>query len=69
MALSEILSKLRLLKTAHPKPYSLQWLDDGNKLKMTKQAKICLKMGSYEDEVLCHVIPIDVCHILLGRPW
>jgi hypothetical protein len=26
-------------------------------------------MGNYRDEVLCDVIPMDVCHVLLGRPW
>ena len=27
------------------------------------------KIGSYQDEVLCDVIPMDICNILLGRPW
>ncbi|XP_074298391.1 uncharacterized protein LOC141629263 [Silene latifolia] len=26
-------------------------------------------MGSYVNEILCNVIPMDACHILLGRPW
>jgi hypothetical protein len=26
-------------------------------------------MGEYRDEILCDVIPMDVCHVLLGRPW
>ena len=26
-------------------------------------------MGKYEDEVLCVVVPMQACHILLGRPW
>ena len=26
-------------------------------------------MGSYEDEVLCDVIPMDAFHVLLGSPW
>ncbi|XP_074265908.1 uncharacterized protein LOC141588361 [Silene latifolia] len=26
-------------------------------------------MGSYVDEILCDVIPMDACHILLGRLW
>ena len=26
-------------------------------------------MGSYKDKVMCDVMPMDVCHILLGRPW
>jgi hypothetical protein len=24
---------------------------------------------NYKDEVLCDVVPMDACHILLGRPW
>ena len=27
------------------------------------------KIGSYQDEVLCDVISMDICHMLLGRPW
>ncbi|XP_074277545.1 uncharacterized protein LOC141601174 [Silene latifolia] len=23
----------------------------------------------YKDEVLCDVVPMDACHLLLGRPW
>ena len=26
-------------------------------------------MGKYKDKVLCDVMPMDVCYILLGRPW
>jgi len=25
--------------------------------------------GSYKDEVLCDVVPMEVTHVLLGRPW
>lgn len=24
---------------------------------------------SYQDEVLCDIIPMNICHMLLGRPW
>ena len=27
------------------------------------------KIGSYQDEVLCDVTLMDICHMLLGRPW
>jgi len=26
-------------------------------------------MGNYKDNVLCDVVPMEACHILLGRPW
>ena len=27
------------------------------------------KIGHYFDDVLCDIMPMDCCHILLGRPW
>ena len=27
------------------------------------------KIGSYQDEVLCDVISMDICNMLLGRSW
>jgi hypothetical protein len=36
---------------------------------VTKQRVVEFKIGGYRDEILCDVIPMDVCHILLGRPW
>ena len=26
-------------------------------------------IGTYKDDIVCHIMPMDVCHILLGRPW
>jgi hypothetical protein len=27
------------------------------------------QIDTYKDKVLCDIIPMDVYHILLGRPW
>ncbi|XP_074314188.1 uncharacterized protein LOC141649395 [Silene latifolia] len=64
-----MVSKLGLVTTPHPKPYALHWLDNGNKVKVTKQVEVALTMGSYVDKILCDVVPMDACHVLLGRPW
>lgn len=69
VASTEMVSKLGLVTTVHPRPYALHWLDDGSRVNVSKQVRIGLTMGSYVDEVLCDVIPMDACHILLGRPW
>ncbi|XP_074318118.1 uncharacterized protein LOC141654909 [Silene latifolia] len=69
VASDEMVTKLGLTTVTHPKPYALHWLNDGNKVKVTKQVRVGLSMGSYADEVLCDVIPMDACHVLLGRPW
>ena len=27
------------------------------------------QIGTYKDEILCDIMPMDVCHILLKSPW
>ena len=36
---------------------------------VTKQCLVEFKIGGYRDEILCDVIPMDVCHVLLVGPW
>ena len=36
---------------------------------MNKQALVAFRIGKYEDEVLCDVVPMQAGHLLLGRPW
>jgi hypothetical protein len=28
-----------------------------------------IQIGSCKDEILCDITPMDVYHVLLGRPW
>ncbi|GAV71882.1 hypothetical protein CFOL_v3_34972 [Cephalotus follicularis] len=70
VASTTLVTKLGLPTTSHPKPYKLQWLNDGNQLKVTHQVLLSFAVGKhYNDEVLCDVIPMDACHLLLGRLW
>ena len=36
---------------------------------MNEQCNVEFHSGTYKDEILCDIMPMDVCHILLGRPW
>ena len=65
----EMVEKLELETTTHPNPYKVSWLQKGHQVMVTKQCLIEFKIGGYRDEILCDVIPMDVCHVLLGRPW
>jgi hypothetical protein len=60
---------LELETVAHPSPYKVSWLQKGHQVTVTKQSLVEFKIGGYRDEILCDVIPMDVCHILLGRSW
>jgi hypothetical protein len=66
---TEMVEKLELEMTDHPNPYKVSWLQKGHHVNVTKQCLVEFKIGRYNDKILCDVIPMDVCHLLLGRPW
>ncbi|XP_060184361.1 uncharacterized protein LOC132614030 [Lycium barbarum] len=53
----------------HTNPYKLQWFNDGGEMRVNKQAIMKFSIGKYQDEILCDVVPMQACHLLLGRPW
>lgn len=65
----EMVGKLSLPTLRHPQPYRLQWLNDSAEVRVTKQVLVSFSIGKYVDEVLCDVVPMQACHLLLGRPW
>jgi uncharacterized protein YlzI (FlbEa/FlbD family) len=65
----EMVEKLELETIDHPSPYKVSWLQKGHQVNVTKQCLVDIKIGRYNDRILCDVIPMDVCHVLLGRPW
>ncbi|XP_021975398.1 uncharacterized protein LOC110870528 [Helianthus annuus] len=67
---STMVEKLSLPLHDHPEPYPLTWLKKGNILKVTHRCLVQFSIGDkYADEVWCEVLPMDACHLLLGRPW
>ncbi|XP_074265876.1 uncharacterized protein LOC141588327 [Silene latifolia] len=65
-----MVSKLSLPTQEHPNPYKLRWLSKGSEVRVDKQCIVPFSIGKvYKDEVLCDVVPMDACHLLLGRPW
>jgi hypothetical protein len=66
---TEMVEKLELEMTDHPSPYRISWLQKGHQVTVTKRSLVEFKIGGYNDKILYDVIPMDVCHLLLGRPW
>ena len=66
---TEMVEKLNLKKVKHPTPYKVSWLHKGHQLLVTKHSEFEFQIGSYKDKVTCDIMPMDVCHVLLGRPW
>ncbi|XP_071713543.1 uncharacterized protein [Rutidosis leptorrhynchoides] len=66
----DMVDKLNLKAEDHPEPYQLTWLKRSNHVKVSKRCSVKFSIGQkYHDEVWCEVIPMDACHLLLGRPW
>ena len=63
-----MVTKFNLKRKKHPCPYPTAWVQDDHKVMVNEQCLVKFKIGSYLDEVLCDVIPMDICHMLLGRP-
>lgn len=64
-----MVEKLKRKTESHPQPYKLTWFRKGNEVKVNKRCLVQFSIGkNYQDEVLCDVVPMDACHLLLGRP-
>ena len=66
---SELAEKLNMKRTKRPKTYKVSWLQKTHQMLVNEQCEVYLQLGIYKDRILCDVMPMEVCHIFLGRPW
>jgi hypothetical protein len=66
---AEVIKRLALPTTAHPKPYTIGWLHQGSDLCVSQQCRMSYDIKSFKDEVLCDIAPLEVCNVLLGQPY
>ena len=64
-----MVEKLGLKRLKHPTPYKVFWLQKGHQLLVDEQCEVEFHIGKYKHKVICDIMPMDVCHILLGIPW
>lgn len=65
----EVVGKLNLPRMKHSEPYKVTWLNKGQHVLVNEQVWVDLNIGEYKDRILCDILPMDACHLLLGRPW
>jgi hypothetical protein len=65
----EMVKKMELETIDHPSLCRVSWLQKGHRVNVTKQCLVEFKIGGYKDEILYDVIPMDVFHLFMGRPW
>nr|XP_043611802.1 uncharacterized protein LOC122583465 [Erigeron canadensis] len=70
VASQTLVTKLNLPTENHPSPYMIHWLNQGKGIRVSQRVLLSFSIGkTYRDELWCDVIPMDTCHVLLGRPW
>jgi hypothetical protein len=66
---AEVFMQLSLLTMPHPHPYTIKWLRKGSDIHVSQQCRLSYDIKPFKDEVLCDVVPIEVCNVLLGQPY
>jgi hypothetical protein len=69
MILEDIFKRLGLLITLHPHPYTIDWLRQGRDLHVIQQFRLPYDIKPFKDEVLCDIYPLEVCDVILGKPY
>ncbi|KAK1645885.1 hypothetical protein QYE76_063690 [Lolium multiflorum] len=69
LASKELCTKLKVKYLPHPHPYYIQWLSDNGEMKVNHMVRVEFEIGPYKDCIDFDVVPMTVCHLLLGRPW
>lgn len=64
---TEMVEELYLKRIKHPSPYKVSWLQKGHQILVNEQAYVEFQIGSYRDNILCDVMPMDVCNVFFGR--
>lgn len=49
--------------------YKMSWFKKGGEISVRHRFLVPIQLKGYRDEVWCDVVPMDACHVLLGRPW
>eukprot|EP00253_Pinus_taeda_P022668 PITA_22668 len=66
---TEMVEQLGLKRLKHPSPYRVSWLQKGHQLLVDEESEVEFQIIRYKDKIICDIMPMDICHILLGRPW
>lgn len=70
MIAEDAVGKLVLVMEPHPAPYTLGWLDENVNVRITHRVLVPFVIGEfYRNVTYCNVAPMDISHLLMGRPW
>ena len=65
----EVIKRMDLPMTPHPHPYTISWIQQGRDLQVSQQCRLPYDIKPFKDEVLCDIAPLEVCDVVLGKPY
>jgi hypothetical protein len=69
LILAKVIKRLNLPMTPHPHPYTIDWLRQGRDLCFIQQFHLPYNIKPFKDEVMCDIDSLEVCDVLLGKPY
>jgi hypothetical protein len=66
---AEVFKWLAPLTTPHLQPYTIGWLREGSDIHVNQQCHLSYDINPFKEEVLCDISPLEVCDVLLGKPY
>ena len=63
-----VLQRAALSAISHRTPYDVSWIDT-TALSVRHQCQVPLRVSTYDEHILCDVLPMKVGGVILGRPW
>jgi hypothetical protein len=65
----EVVKWIALSTTLHLHPYTIGWLYQGRDLCIIQRCRLSYGINPFKDEVMCDVSPLEVCNVVLGKPY
>nr|CAD1823571.1 unnamed protein product [Ananas comosus var. bracteatus] len=65
-----LVQRLGLSTTPHPHLYPLGWINSNIEMKIDRQCNVKFAVtGVYIDEMLCEVVPLNICNLIFDSPY
>jgi len=61
-------NKLALKVTPHPQHYKLDWRSQEGGVVVENQVNVSIAIEKYKEKNWCDIVPMEIGHIILGRP-
>jgi hypothetical protein len=66
---AEVVKILNFPTIPHPQPYTIGWLSRRRDISVIQQCRMSYGINLFKDDVVCDDSPLEVCDVILGKPY